>query len=95
MEVEVNGPAIDPFRNLIRDVGKRTKILPLLLKHFVAAAVALLEGLVVELIQFVRNALFQFGEGVIHVVPASGDDRRGNLPDCTLYGRLLLLISNY
>ena len=81
MEVEVDSPAIDPLGDLIRDIRKRPEIIPLFLQYFIAAAFALLKGLMIERIELIRNALLEFHEGVIRFIPASGDDGGSDLTD--------------
>lgn len=95
MEVEVDSPAIDPLGDLIRDVRKRPEIIPLFLQYFIAAAFALLKGLMIERIELIRNALLEFHEGVIRFIPASGDDGGSDLTDRAFYGWFLFLIGNY
>ena len=94
MEVEVYGPAIDPLGDLIRDIRERTEEFLFFLKYLITAAFAFLESLMVELIELVSNALFEFCEGVIQVVPAPGDDGGGDLSDRAFYRRFLFLIGN-
>ena len=94
MKVEVDRPAIDPLGNLIRDIRKRAEEFLFFLKHLITAAVTLLESLMVELIELVSNALFEFCEGVIQVVPAPGDDGGGDLSDRAFYRRFQFLIGN-
>ena len=89
MEVEVDSPAIDPLGDLIRDVRKRPEIIPLFLQYFIAAAFALLKGLMIERIELIRNALLEFHEGVIRFIPASGDDGGSDLTDRAFYGWFL------
>ena len=95
MEVEVDSPAIDPLGNLIRDIWKRAEEFLFFLKHLITAAFALLESLMVELIELVCNSFPEFREGVVHVIPAPGDDGGGDLTDSAFYRRLLLLIGNF
>ena len=95
MEVEVDSPIIDPLGDLIRDIRERAEVFLLFLKYLIAAAITLLKSLVVELIELVRNALLEFCEGVVHVVPAPGDDGSSDLTDRAFYRRLLLFIRNY
>lgn len=95
MEVEIDSPAIDPLGNLIRDVRERPEIIPLFLQYFIAAAFALLKGLMIELTELIRNAFLEFREGVIRLVPASGDDGGSNLTDRAFYGWFLAIIGNY
>ena len=94
MEVKVDGPAIDPFSYLIRDIRKRTKEFLFFLKNLIAAAFALLESLMVELIELICNALLEVCEGVVYVIPALGDDGGSDLTDRALYGRFLLRFSD-
>ena len=90
MEVQVYRPAIDPLGNLIRDIRERAKVFLLFLKYLIAATITFLESLMVEFIESVRNPLFELREGVVNVVPASGDNGGSYLTDRAFYGRLLL-----
>ena len=89
MEVKVDSPVIDPFSDLIRNIRERTEEFLFFLKHFITAPFALLESLVVELIELVRDALPEFFEGIIHVIPAPGDDGGGDFANRAFYRRFL------
>ena len=90
MEIEVDSPAIDPLGDLIGDVRERPEIVPFFLHYIIAAAFALLKGLMIELIEFIRNALLEFREGIIRFVPTSGNDGGSDLTDRAFYGWFLL-----
>ena len=85
MEVKIYGAAIDPLRDLIRDIRERTEEFFFFLKHLITAAVTLLESLMVELFKLIRDALLEFCEGVVYIVPAPGDDGGCNLSDRSFY----------
>ena len=88
MEIKVDSPAIYPFSDLVRDIRKRTKEFLFFLEYLIAAAFALLERFMIELIELICNALLEFCEGVVYVIPATGDDGSSNLTDRALYGCL-------
>ena len=95
MKVEVDCPAIDPLGDLIRGIRKRAEEFPFFLKHFITAAFAFLESLMVELIEIVCNALFEFREGIINVVPAPGNNGGGDLTDRAFYRGLPFFIGKF
>ena len=95
MEVEVYSTAVGPLGDLIRNIRERTEEFLFFLHHLIAASITLLESPMVKLIQFIRNALPEIREGVIHVVPAPGNNGGGDLSDRALYRRFLLLIGNF
>ena len=85
MKVEVDGPAIDPLGDFVRDIRERAEEFLFFLKHLITAAVTLLESFMVEFIKLIRDALLEFRKGVVHVVPASGDDGGCDLSDRSFY----------
>ena len=95
MKVEVDGPVIDPLGDLITDIRERAEVFLLFLKHLITATVTLLESLMVELIELVCNSFPEFREGVVHVIPAPGDDGGGDLTDSAFYRRLQTIIGNF
>lgn len=85
MKVEVYSPVINPLGDFVRDIRERTEEFLFFLKHLITAAVTLLESLMVELIELVRNSFPEFREGVVHVIPGIGEDGGGDLTDCAFY----------
>ena len=94
MEVKVDSPVINPLGDLIRDIRKRTEVFLFFLKHFIAASVTFLESFMFELIKLVSDTFPELCKGVIHVVPASGDDSGGDLTDRAFYRRFPAIIGN-